>query len=52
VVVKRDVMERKNLSDRVINQRRILLNERVPGDFIAAEAAGKEAFLFLCHATC
>jgi hypothetical protein len=45
------VMESERLSDRMIDQRGILLNERVPGRFVASNAAGKEGFFFFGHAT-
>jgi hypothetical protein len=45
------VMESQCLSDRVINQRRILKDESVPGSLVSGKATGKEALLFLGHST-
>ena len=44
-----NTMERKSLSDRVIDKIRILPNERISGSFIAANAAGQERLFFLGH---
>ncbi len=44
--------EPESFSDRVVNQRGILLDERIPGRFVAVDATRKESLLFLGHATC
>jgi hypothetical protein len=46
------VVESESFSNRVVNEVGILLNQIVPGSFIAEDAAGKEGFLFFGHATC